>query len=313
MPDMIGISGSNERIGAVRRFNRFYTQRLGVLQDGWLDSSFSLTEARVLYELTRRGGATATEIGAALGLDAGYLSRILRAFQSRGLISRKTSADDARQSRIALTARGRKVFAPLERHTVEEIGATLKSLSVIDRRRLVAAMGPIENIPGAPAEPDETCRLRAPRTGDFGWIVSRHGELYAQEYDWGEPFEGLCAQIVADFANGHDPKRERCWIADYRGENVGSVMLVKDSEEIARLRLLLVDPAARGLGLGTKLVDECVTFARKAGYRGITLWTHSVLIAARKIYERAGFTLTASEEKMSWGQPVVAEYWDLKL
>jgi DNA-binding MarR family transcriptional regulator/GNAT superfamily N-acetyltransferase len=310
MPDM---SESNERIDAVRRFNRFYTQRLGVLQDGWLDSSFSLTEARVLYELSRLGNATATEIGSALGLDAGYLSRILRAFLSKGLISRKTSADDARQSRIVLTARGRKAFAPLERHTIEEISATLKDLSTIDRHRLIAAMGTIENIMDAPADPGETYRLRAPRTGDFGWIVSRHGELYAQEYDWGEPFEGLCAQIVADFANNHDPERERCWIADYRGENVGSVMLVKDSDEIARLRLLLVDPAARGLGLGTRLVDECVTFARKAGYRGITLWTHSVLIAARKIYQRAGFTLTSSEQKTSWGQPVVAEYWDLRL
>jgi DNA-binding MarR family transcriptional regulator/N-acetylglutamate synthase-like GNAT family acetyltransferase len=298
----------------VRRFNRFYTQHLGVLHEDWLDSPFTLAEARVLYELSRRQQATATEIGEALGLDAGYLSRILRRFQRGGLISRTPARDDARQSWLALTARGRKAFAPLEQHTAAEIGAMLKRLARPARSRLVGAMGEIERLIGEHPEPDTAYSLRAPRHGDFGWIVSRHAELYDQEYGWGEPFEGLCAQIVADFVNRYDPAKERCWIAERNGANVGCVMLVKDERPgLARLRLLLVDPAARGLGIGARLTDECIRFARAAGYRAITLWTHSVLTAARRIYQKAGFTLTSSERRRSWGRDVVAEYWDLTL
>jgi DNA-binding MarR family transcriptional regulator/predicted N-acetyltransferase YhbS len=308
-----------EQIAAVRRFNRFYTQAIGVLHEGWLDSPFSLAEARVLYELSRLGTATATELIAALGLDAGYLSRILRAFEKRGLVSRKPSPKDRRQSLISLTARGSKAFAPLERKTMDDITAMLKGMPDRDQQRLIAAMDEVQALVSATAKPDAASLiLRPPRHGDFGWIVAAHGELYAREYGWVEPFEGLCAGIVADYVNNYDPKWEACWIAEMNGENVGSVMLVKDkpeekTPEVARLRLLLVHPKARGLGLGAKLTDECVKFARAAGYKQVTLWTHSVLAAARHTYQKAGFTLTSSEKKKSWGKDVVAEYWDLKL
>lgn len=308
-----------QRIAAVRRFNRFYTRQIGVLRRNYLDSPYSLGEMRVLYELAQTdklGGAhTASDIARALDLDAGYLSRVLRKFEKAGLISRKTSRADARQSHLALTARGAKVFAPFEKRSQDFVGSMLANLKPDEQARLVAAMETIETLLGEPpaAAAKPTYALREPRHGDFGWIVSRHAELYAQEYGWTEPFEGLCAQIVADFVNNYDAKWERCWIAELNGENVGCVMLVKDSPGVARLRLLLVDPKARGLGLGARLVDECVKFARKAGYTKITLWTHSVLAAARHLYEQAGFTLTASEPRHSWGQDVVAEYWDLDL
>jgi DNA-binding MarR family transcriptional regulator/GNAT superfamily N-acetyltransferase len=305
---------SADRITAVRRFNRFYTRQIGVLRKGYLGSPFSLTEARILYELFRKSGRTAREIATALDLDQGYLSRALNAFEKRGLITRSTSKRDARQSHIALTARGRQAFGPLERRSQSEAGAMLKQLGGTDQSRLVAAMGTIENLLETPPEEGRSYMLRAPRHGDFGWIVSRHAELYAQEYGWIEPFEGLCAQIVADYVNNHDPKKERCWIAEMNGENVGCVMLVKDEKPgVARLRLLLVDPKARGLRLGTRLVGECVKFSRKAGYRKVTLWTHSILGAARRIYENAGFRLTGSEKRKSWSQDVVAEFWDLEL
>jgi len=315
MPDVI----APERVAAVRRFNRFYTQQLGALHEDWLDSAFSLAQARVLYEISRRDKVTARELVAELGLDAGYLSRILRAFETRGLISRRTSDADARQSLVALTGRGRKAYAPLEQRTVDDIGAMLAQLSEGEQTRLVAAMTAIESLLGAEQKAAAPAYiLRPPRYGDLGWIVTAHAELYACEYNWGEPFEGLCAQIVADFANHFDPQWERCWIAERGGENVGSVMLVKDKPDepqpaVGRIRLLLVDPKARGLGLGTRLTDECVRFARAAGYKQVTLWTHSVLTAARHIYEKAGFTLTASEKRHSWGQDVVAEFWDLVL
>ncbi len=306
-----------QRAGAVRRFNRFYTRQIGVLRKNYLDSRYSLGEMRVLYELAQAdklgGATTASDIGRALDLDAGYLSRVLRSFEKRGLISRKTSRADARQSHIALTARGAKVFAPFEKRSQDFVGGMLGKLKPDEQQRLVAAMTTIETLLGEPAAaPKPSYILRAPRHGDFGWIVSRHAELYAQEYNWSEPFEGLCAQIVADFVNNYDPKLERCWIAEMNGENVGCVMLVKDAPGVARLRLLLVEPKARGLGLGRRLVDECVKFAREAGYAKITLWTHSILAAARHTYEKAGFTLTSSEKKHSWGQDVVAEYWDLE-
>jgi DNA-binding MarR family transcriptional regulator/GNAT superfamily N-acetyltransferase len=302
-----------QRTGAVRRFNRFYTRQIGVLRKNYLNSPYSLGEMRVLYELAH-GATTASDIGRALDLDAGYLSRVLRSFEKRGFISRKPSRADARQSHIALTARGATAFAPFERRSQDFVGGMLGKLKPDDQTRLVAAMTTIETLLGEPpvaAKPSYT--LRAPRHGDFGWIVSRHAELYAQEYNWGPPFEGLCAQIVADFVNNYDAKVERCWIAEMDGENVGCVMLVKDAPGIARLRLLLVEPKARGLGLGQRLVDECVKFAREAGYKRVTLWTHSVLLAARRAYEKAGFTLTSSEKKHSWGEDVVAEYWDLEL
>jgi len=307
------MGAASQRIAAVRRFNRFYTRQIGVLRKNYLGSPYSLGEMRVLYELAHNGARTATDIGRALDLDAGYLSRVLRNFEKRGFISRTTSPDDARQSYLELTARGEKAFAPFERRSQDQAGGMLKTLSTDEQAQLVAAMTTIESLLDGGAGPKREYTLRPHRTGDLGWMVTRHAELYKQEYGWGAPFEGLCAQIVADFDNNFDATMERCWIAEMNGENAGCVMLVKDQPGIARLRLLLVDPKARGLGLGQHLVDECVKFARKAGYRKITLWTHSILFAARHCYEKAGFTLTSSEKKHSWGKNVVAEYWDVEL
>ena len=302
-----------DSIAAVRRFNRFYTRQIGVLRRTYLDSPYSLGEMRVLYELAY-GATTATDIVRALDLDAGYVSRVLRDFEAKRLISRKASTEDARQSRIALTTAGRKLFEPFDRRSQEQVAEMLARLAPAQAARLVGAMQEIEMLLDASAAAvTAQYDLRGPRIGDFGWIVKRHAELYWQEYNWGEPFEGLCAGIVADFANRNDPQRERCWIAEMNGENVGCVMLVKENEETARLRLLLVDPKARGLGLGARLVDECVRFARAAGYKSVTLWTHSVLTGARRIYEKAGFRLTSSEPRHTWGQDVVAEFWDLEL
>ena len=305
------------RIAAVRRFNRFYTRQIGVLRKTYLDSPYSLGEIRVLYEIALGRASTASDISRALDLDAGYLSRVLRNFEKRGLIARKASAKDARQSDLALSARGRRAFAPIERRSQRTTGAMLGKLGAQHQAQLIAAMSTIETLlDGATPPKSGTARhyrLRAPAPGDFGWMVKRHAEIYFREYGWTEPFEGLCAQIIADFANKHDPKRERCWIAEMDGENVGCVFVAQDSPTVARLRLLLVDPKARGLGLGAHLVDECIRFARRAGYSKMTLWTHSVLTAARHIYQKAGFKLTRSERRKSWGQPVVSEYWDLDL
>ncbi len=308
---------AHERVAAVRRFNRFYTRQLGVLRKTYLDSPYSLGEARLLYEIAQRRSPTASDIVRALDLDAGYLSRVLQKFEKRGLIRRQVSARDTRQSHVALSASGRKAFAPLERRSQREAGATLEKLTPADQARLVAAMKTIETLLGdeaeaKPAKPTQI-KLREPVPGDFGWIVTRHAELYAQEYGWVAPFEGVCAQIVADFVNSHDRKRERCWIAERGGERIGTIMLAKDSEDVARIRLLLLEPQARGIGLGARLVDECIGFARRAGYKKITLWTHSVLSAARHIYQKAGFTLTRTERHRSWGKPVVSEHWDLVL
>jgi DNA-binding MarR family transcriptional regulator/GNAT superfamily N-acetyltransferase len=306
-----------QRVAAVRRFNRFYTQHLGVLNDGFLDSPFSLTQARVLYEVRERGSSTATDLGRDLGLDAGYLSRVLAQFEKSGLIRKERSPTDGRQSFLSITAMGRKAMEHLERRTVQQVGDVLHRLSDPEQDRLVSAMRSVERMIGpAPKDGKGTADdivLRQPKPGDLGWIVARHATLYQEEYGWAGNFEGLCAQIVADFSAKFDPKRERCWIAEMDGENVGSVFLVKDTDEIARIRLLLVDPVARGRGLGTRLTNACVQFARACGYRGITLWTHSVLLPARHIYAKAGFTLTSSEKKKSFGKNVVSEIWDLKL
>jgi DNA-binding MarR family transcriptional regulator/GNAT superfamily N-acetyltransferase len=310
---MTAIRQRDQRIAAVRGFNRFYTRQIGVLRKTFLDSPYSLAEARVLYEIASGRSSTATEIGRALDLDAGYLSRVLRNFEKRGLIERKASARDARKNHLALSARGRKAYAPLEQRSQRDIGALLGKLEPGEQARLIAAMTTIETLLRGEPAPQSGYILRAPRPGDFGWIVKRNAELYAQEYQWKEPFEGVCAQIVADFVNKFDAKRERCWIAEINGDNVGCIFLAKDSATVARVRLLLVDPKARGLGLGARLVDECLRFARHAGYKKVTLWTHSVLTAARHIYEKAGFKLMRSERHKDWGPPVVSEYWDLEL
>jgi DNA-binding MarR family transcriptional regulator/GNAT superfamily N-acetyltransferase len=309
MPD----SGLDERIAAVRRFNRFYTQLIGVLQEGWAKTPFSLTEARVLYELTRRDRLTASEIASELGLDAGYLSRILRGFRTRGLVATEKSQADGRQSFLTLTARGRKAFAPLETYSETEVAKLLSALAPAAQTQLIAAMQAIEGLLAGEPPVAPAYVLRAHQPGDMGWIVSRHGQIYAQEYGWDARLEALCAEIVAEFVRNFDPQRERCWIAERDGENVGTVMLVKENAEVARLRLLLVDPKARGLGLGTRLVDECIRFARTAGYQQITLWTHSVLTAARHIYEQAGFKLVRRQGHDDFGKRLMGETWELKL
>jgi DNA-binding MarR family transcriptional regulator/GNAT superfamily N-acetyltransferase len=306
-------SNFDDRVRAVRRFNRLYTRRIGVLEDGFLGSPYSLTQARVLYELARRPKSTATEIAAELGLDHGYLSRILRDFDQRGLVVKTASPNDRRQSLLSLTAKGRMAFAPLETHSQEQVGAMLGALSVSDQERVLAAMRAIEtSLCEAPA-PQVPYLLRAPRAGDMGWIVARHGALYAEEYGWDARLEALIAEIVAAFVRNHDPQRERCWIADREGENVGSVLLVRETDDVARLRLLLVEPRARGLGIGAQLVDESLRFAREARYRKVTLWTHSVLAAARRIYEAAGFKLTHQWKHDMFGKELDAETWELEL
>jgi DNA-binding MarR family transcriptional regulator/GNAT superfamily N-acetyltransferase len=298
-----------ERIAAVRQFNRFYTQRIGVLRDNW--HPFSLTEARVLYELTRRDKAGASDLIEQLGIDAGYLSRILRRFQQHGLIRRETSRSDGRRSHLSLTAKGRKAFAPLEARSNEQVGAMLAALAPGMQQEVLAAMLNIEQ--ALSGQREKKYMLRSPRRGDFGWVVARHATFYSEHYGWREPFEGMCAQIVADFAKNGDLERERCWIAEHGGETVGCIFLVKETDDVARIRLLLVDPSAQGLGIGSALVDACIGFAQQAGYRRITLWTHQVLTAARALYERRGFTLTASKAHNSWGVEVVGETWDLLL
>jgi DNA-binding MarR family transcriptional regulator/N-acetylglutamate synthase-like GNAT family acetyltransferase len=301
------------RVAAVRGFNRFYTQKIGVLNEGLLKSRFSLTEARVLYELANREHPTATELCGDLGLDAGYLSRILRRFEQGGLLARTTSKVDGRQSLLALTAKGRAAFAPLDAGSRREIGALMGDLGQADQARLAAAMTTIERLLGPRAQGDAPFLLRPHRPGDMGWIVHRHGALYAQEYGWDERFEALVAEIVARFITRFDPQKERCWIAERDGEIIGSVFLVKKTRTVAKLRLLLVEPAGRGLGLGSRLVEECVRFARQAGYRKITLWTNDILHAARHIYVKAGFRRVASERHHSFGYDLVAETWELTL
>ena len=316
MAAMATVQDAEQQIAAVRRFNRYYTRQIGVLRKTFLDSPYSLGEARVLYEIAINHSPTASEIARSLDLDAGYLSRVLRNFERRGLIRKRASPKDGRQSHLTLTPRGRKSFMPLDARSQRDTAAMLGKLAPAEQARLIAAMTAIETLlEGQIQEPKPQRRytLRAPRPGDFGWIVKRNAELYAQDYGWVAPFEGVCAQIVADFVNKFDATRERGWIAEIDGENVGSLMLANDGDGVARLRLLLVEPRARGLGIGARLVDEAIRFARSAGYRKIALWTHSVLTAARHIYQSAGFKLMRSEEHQNWGQPVVSEHWDLDL
>jgi len=306
-------SDFNQRVAAVRRFNRFYTRQSGLLQESYLKSQFSLSQVRVLYELAHRERPTATELGRELGLDPGYLSRILRLFEKRGFLKRTPSHADGRQSHLFLTARGQAAFAPLNTRSRDEIGSMLHTLSAPEQARLVESMHAIEGILGAPSERRVPYLLRPHRPGDMGWVVSRHGALYAQEYGWDETFEALVAGIVKKFIEHYDPRKERCWIAEKDGEPVGSVFVVKQSATVAKLRLMLVEPKARGLGIGARLVEECVRFAGQAGYRKITLWTNSVLRAARRIYKEAGFRLVHEERHRSFGHDLVGETWDLKL
>jgi len=308
-------SNVEQRVAAVRRFNRIYTRRIGLLGEGYLDSPFGLTEVRVLYELAHRPGLTAAELSRELALDPGYLSRVLRGFERRGLLQKRPAPDDGRQKLLALTGQGWEIFAPLEDQSRREIGALLASLDEPSQRRLVAAMTEIERLLGGAQDPAPAYRLRPPRPGDYGWVVSRHGALYAEEYGWDETFEALVAEIVAAFVRSFDPAFEACWIAEKDGENVGSVFLVKHPERdgVAKLRLLLVEPSARGLGIGGRLVEECIRTARRLDYRTLSLWTNDVLISARRIYEAAGFRLVAEAPHRAFGHDLVEQTWELAL
>ena len=304
---------SDAQVSAVRAFNRFYTRKLGVLDQQLLKSPFSLSEARVLYELAQRGNVAAKEIGIELGLDPGYLSRIIQKFDEDGLITRKALASDRRQFQLGLTAKGRQAFVKLERSSQNDVAAMLAALPPGGGARLIEAMGTIERLLGAAHSPPRAAILRDPRPGDMGWVVQSHGALYAREYGFDSSFEALVAEISAKFLASFDASRERCWIAEIDGAPVGSVFLVRQTDDIAKLRLLLVDPAGRGQGLGRRLVGECISFARACGYRKITLWTQSILLTARKIYQDAGFMLAATEPHRSFGQSLIGETWELEL
>jgi DNA-binding MarR family transcriptional regulator/GNAT superfamily N-acetyltransferase len=308
----------DQRADVVRHFNRFYTHRIGALGSAHLGSEFSLTEVRVLYELAHGDRTTASGIASTLGIDRGYLSRTLRAFKRRGLITTRRDADDRRHTHLALTPAGRQAFAPLDRKARDEVVRMLAPLSDERQRRVVNAMATIRGSLEPPARPsprriEEPYTLRPHRPGDMGWIVHRHGALYQAEYGYDERFEALVARVVADFIEHLDPARERCWIAERNGEIVGSVFVVAKSKHVAKLRLLLVEPSARGLGIGRRLVDEVVQFARQAGYRKVVLWTQSELKAARRIYHAAGFRCVREESHRSFGTPAIAEVWELKL
>lgn len=303
------------RITAVRHFNRFYTRQIGVLQEGLLQSELSLAEVRVLYELAHDEGATATTIGKSLGLDAGYLSRMLRSFEERALVRRRQSSDDGRRTILSLTRKGRSAFDALDARAHDEIAALLEDHSAAEQRALVDAMRSIESLldDGAASPAPPVVELREPHPGDLGWVIERHGALYAQEYGWGDHFEALVVEIVANFLQTHDPARERFWIATAGGERVGSILLVRDTDSVARLRLLLVEPSARGLGVGKKLVSACLDFARSAGYRKVTLWTNAVLHAARAIYVANGFRLVREEMHTHFGSEQLGQDWELEL
>ena len=300
-------------IAAVRRFNRFYTKHIGVLREGHLDSPFSLAEVRVMYELAHRDGPTAAELARDLALDSGYLSRLLRSLEQREIIERTRSDNDARQAHLRLTKTGRDAFGGLDSRADEEIGALVSRVARDDQRRLTDAMRTIERVLAREPEARRSFMLRTHQPGDIGWVVFRHGVLYAREYGWDERFEALVAQIVAEFVQQFDPRRERCWIAEQDGERVGSVFLVRKSDTVAKLRLLLVEPKARGLGIGNRLVEECIRFAKQAQYERMTLWTNSVLHSARRIYEAAGFQLVSEEPHAMFGVDLVGQTWELDL
>ena len=301
------------QIATVRSFNRFYVRLLGLLDEGLLKSEFSLTEVRVLYELAYRDGLCAADLVRELGLDWGYLSRLLKKLTARGLISRTASLDDARQSVLALTAAGRAAFAPLDQASSAEVGLLLERLHPSDRGPLIDAMRTIQRLLGGLPEPHPAYLLQTPRVGDLGWIAHRQAVLYHQEYGLDETFEALVAEILAAFVKNFDPQCERGWIAERHGAVVGSVFVVRNTAEQAKLRLLYVEPSARGLGLGKRLVDECIAFARDKGYRTLTLWTNDVLVAARSIYQRAGFQLVAEEPHRSFGGEMIGQHWELRL
>ena len=307
-------AAESNHIKALRGFNRFYTRRIGVLNP-YLGSELSLTEVRVLYELAHRDQPTATELALDLALDTGYLSRILRRFETKGWIARVPSPADARQSLLALTPAGHKAFAPLQQKSRDEAAALLAPLSVRDRHQLIEAMDRVQRLldPTSASGKPPVALLRAPQPGDMGWVVQQHGEIYAREYNWNAEFEALVADIVAQYMRNYQPEWERCWMAELDGKRVGSVFVVRKSKTVAQLRMLILTPQARGLGLGARLTDECIAFARSKGYKKMELWTNSCLGAARGIYAKRGFKLVKSEAYQGFGQSLVGETWELKL
>jgi DNA-binding MarR family transcriptional regulator/GNAT superfamily N-acetyltransferase len=301
------------QIAAVRGFSRFYTRKLGIIEPKLLDSPWTLQEARIIYEIAERQSCTATDLVRALGLDAGFLSRTLQAMQRRQIVARKPSKADGRVTELALTAKGRAAFADLDRRSRYVVATLLERLDATERAAVVSAMAAIEQTLEPLSPRPASFLLRSHRPGDIGWIVSRHGALYAQEYGWDITFEALVAEIAAQFIRTYEPAREHCWIAEAGGEPAGSIMLVKASDEVAKLRLLLVERKARGLGIGRALTAQCIRFARDAGYSSITLWTQSILTAARAIYQRAGFRRIGEEKHHSFGVDLLGETWELKL
>jgi DNA-binding MarR family transcriptional regulator/GNAT superfamily N-acetyltransferase len=299
-------------IAAVRRFNRLYTRELGILSGRHLGSPYGLTEVRILWELAHRDDLTASELADELGLDRGQLSRLLAKFERSGLVKRTRHAEDARRASLELTAKGRKVFAGLDTKAEEHVGAILEALPAPSREALVRAAETLTT-PSAATPEHPTVNLRAPRPGDYGWVIERHGVLYSTERGWNDSFEGFVAEVVGKFARGHDPRKEKYWIAERNGERLGSVFVTESEPGVAQLRCLLVEPSARGLGLGTRLVRVCIAFARAAGYQRMILWTHDVLTSARKIYEAEGFRLIKEERHGTFGEEQTGETWELIL
>ncbi len=306
-------AANRRAVALIREFNRFYTRQIGLLQEGLLASPFSLTEARVMYELSQRTDSTASELAAALGINHGYLSRILRRFQSLGLIQKARSATDGRQLLLTLTGKGRRAYGPLDARANSEIKLLLKDLSTEEVRHLLEAAQTIRRLLSAKATDNRAYVLRPPQPGDYGWVIGAHGELYSREYAWNEEIEKLAAEIVAKYLENFDAKADRCWIAESEGQPVGCVFVMKESRIVAKLRLLLVSPRARGLGIGSRLVSECVRFTRQAGYKRLKLWTQNSLTGARKIYQKHGFQLIDHQPHHSFGRDLVGEHWELRL
>lgn len=302
-----------DNVSKIREFNRFYTRKIGVLREELLHSKFSLTESRIIYELANNITKTASDLCKELGLDPGYISRILQRFEDKGIVNRKTSEEDGRTRIIQLTGSGLKEFELLNKRSNEEIEDILNDLPKEDQKQLLTAMNTIERILNRNLKFSEPFFLRSFESGDMGWVVHRHGVLYRDEYGWNEEFEALVAEIVSDFIKNYKPDKERCWIAEMNNEIVGSVFVVKKDDKVAKLRLLLVEPKARGFGLGTKLVEECIKFAKNAGYEKMTLWTNSILVEARHIYKKVGFELVDGEDYHGFGKDLTGETWDLDL
>lgn len=303
----------SDNVRAIRQFNRFYTRQLGLLDAHLLHSPLSLGEARVLYEIATRDAPLASQITSELGLDAGYLSRIVSSFVRRGLVVRKKSESDSRQSPLNLTARGKKLFGELQRETNSQVASLLSRLQPDGLERLIASMQVIQRTLDTNPDSEPKITLRAHRPGDIGWVIERHGVIYTEEYGWNMRFEALVGEIASKFLDHNDPRRERCWIAEMDGSRVGCVFLVERSRTVAQLRLLLVEPSARGHGIGQRLVAECIAFAKDAGYSRMRLWTNDVLISARRIYQAAGFRLIEEETHSSWGKPLTSQTWEMSL